>query len=47
MMVSMRASSLPARIRAALTIAVLSAVLSACGINNVPTLEEQAKSAWS
>jgi LemA protein len=47
MMVGMRVSSLPARIRAAFTILLLSAALGACGVNNVPTLEEQAKSAWS
>jgi LemA protein len=39
--------ALPARIRAALTTVLLALGLSACGINNVPTLEEQAKSAWS
>ena len=39
--------TLPTRVRTALTVMVLGAVLSACGINNVPTLEEQAKSAWS
>jgi LemA protein len=38
--------SLPAGIRAALVMAFLSVALGACGINNVPTLEEQAKSAW-
>ena len=32
---------------AALTGVVLALGLSACSINNVPTLEEQAKSAWS
>jgi LemA protein len=36
-----------AQLRAALTGLVLALGLSACGINNVPTLEEQAKSAWS
>ena len=36
-----------ARLRAALVGMVLALGLSACGINNVPTLEEQAKSAWS
>ena len=39
--------ALPARIRAALSVLVVSLALSACGVNNVPTLEEQAKSAWS
>ena len=43
----MKALHLPTRIRAALTGLVLAVTLSACGINNVPTLEEQAKSAWS
>ncbi len=38
---------LRARLRAALVGMVLALGLSACGINNVPTLEEQAKSAWS
>jgi len=38
---------LQARLRAALVGMVLALGLSACGINNVPTLEEQAKSAWS
>lgn len=33
--------------RAALGAMLLGIVLSACGINNVPTLEERAKSAWS
>jgi LemA protein len=33
--------------RTALTAVVVSLVLSACGVNNVPTLEERAKSAWS
>nr|WP_229428364.1 LemA family protein [Microvirga pudoricolor] len=37
----------PARIRAALLGMALAFGLSACGINNVPTLQEQAKSAWS
>ena len=36
-----------ARIRAALTAVVVSLGLSACGVNNVPTYEERAKSAWS
>jgi LemA protein len=36
-----------ARIRMALTGLILAFGLSACGINNVPTLEEQAKAAWS
>jgi len=43
----MTASPLRTRIRAALTGLALALGLSACGINNVPTLEEQAKAAWS
>ena len=43
----MTATILPARIRAALTVLALGLALSACGVNNVPTYEEQAKSAWS
>jgi LemA protein len=39
-------SSAPAFRRLMLALA-LSLGLSACGINNVPTLEERAKSAWS
>ena len=35
------------RIRAALAGMFLALGLSACGVNNVPTLEEQAKAAWS
>lgn len=37
----------PARLRAALVGLSLALSLSACGINNVPTFEEKAKSAWS
>jgi LemA protein len=33
--------------RAAIGAVLIGVVLSACGINNVPTLEERAKSAWS
>ena len=43
----MMATTLPARIKAALTVLAMSLALSACGVNNVPTYEEQAKSAWS
>ena len=43
----MTAMTLPARIRAAWTAVAVSLVLSACGVNNVPTYEERAKSAWS
>jgi LemA protein len=43
----MMAMTLPARIRAAWTAVAVSLVLSACGVNNVPTYEERAKSAWS
>ncbi|GGH29896.1 LemA protein [Alsobacter metallidurans] len=35
------------RLRAAAAALVVGLTLSACGINNVPTLEEQAKGAWS
>ena len=38
---------LPALTPVALVAALFSFTLSACGINNVPTLEERAKSAWS
>ena len=43
----MIAMGLPSPIRTALVATVLSLLLSACGINTIPTLEEQAKSAWS
>ncbi|WP_114944270.1 LemA family protein [Microvirga calopogonii] len=43
----MKALLLPTRIRVALTGMLLAFGLSACGINNVPTLQEQAKAAWS
>jgi LemA protein len=36
-----------ARIRVVLTAMILALGLSACGINTIPTLEEQAKAAWS
>lgn len=39
--------TLPTWIRIALAIAVLGLIMTTCGINNVPTLEEKAKSAWS
>jgi len=35
------------RLRAALLPLLLAATLSACGVNNVPTLEERARSAWA
>ena len=35
------------KLRTVLTAVALSLGLSACGVNNVPTYEEQAKSAWS
>ncbi|WP_406854726.1 LemA family protein [Alsobacter sp. KACC 23698] len=35
------------RLRAVAATLVVGLALSACGINNVPTLEEQAKSSWS
>src|SRR3954462_13631133 len=44
---TMPTRTLPTRVRAALAAMVLGLALSACGINNVPTLEERAKSAWS
>ncbi|PVE24498.1 LemA family protein [Microvirga sp. KLBC 81] len=43
----MKASPLWTRFRIALTGLALAFGLSACGINNVPTFEEQAKAAWS
>jgi LemA protein len=43
----MKARAIAPRIRAALTAVVMSLGLSACGVNNVPTYEERAKSAWS
>ena len=36
-----------ARIRAGLAIAIVSMLLSACGYNTIPTLEETAKARWS
>jgi LemA protein len=36
-----------ARLRAGLALALLSVLLSACGFNTIPTLEEQAKARWS
>ena len=38
---------IPAPIRSALLVLALSLGLGACGINNVPTLEERAKGAWA
>jgi LemA protein len=35
------------RMRAAVTVALLSLFVSACGYNNIPTLEEQAKAKWA
>ena len=43
----MMPTTMPVRIRAVLIGLMLAFGLSACGINNVPTLQEQAKSAWS
>src|SRR3954462_7176889 len=43
---TMPTRTLPTRVRAALAAMVLGLALSACGINNVPTLQEQARSAW-
>ncbi len=36
-----------ARVRNALAVALLSLMLSACGYNTIPTLEEQAQARWS
>ena len=36
-----------ARIRAGFAAALLALLLSACGYNTIPTLEEQAKARWS
>ena len=36
-----------ARVRTAFAVALLSVLLSACGYNTIPTLEEQAKAKWS
>ena len=36
-----------ARVRAAFAVALLSVLLSACGYNTIPTLEEQAQARWS
>ena len=36
-----------ARVRTAVAVALLSVLLSACGYNTIPTLEEQAKAKWS
>lgn len=38
---------IPASLRSAFAILVLSLGLAACGINNVPTLDERAKGAWA
>ena len=37
----------PAQILATVIVSLLLPLLSACGINNIPTYEEQAKGAWS
>jgi LemA protein len=42
----MRAMTLPAPVRIAFAALALG-LLGACGVNNVPTLKERAKSAWS
>ena len=36
-----------ARVRAAFALTLLSVLLSACGYNTIPTLEEQARARWS
>ena len=43
----MTASMMAVRLRAVATAVIVSLGLAACGVNNVPTLEERAKSAWS
>ena len=40
-------SSIPRRARAVLLVPLLAVLLSACGVNNIPTYEEQAKAQWS
>ena len=40
-------TSLASRVRAALAVVLLSLSVSACGYNNIPTLEEQAKAKWA
>jgi hypothetical protein len=41
------AASLSRRARIVLLVALLSLFLSGCGVNNIPTYEEQAKAKWS
>lgn len=36
-----------ARIRAGFAVVLMAVLLSACGYNTIPTLEEQAKARWS
>ena len=40
-------SSIPRRARTILLVPLLAVFLSACGVNNIPTYEEQAKAQWS
>jgi len=40
-------TSLASRVRAALAVVLLGLSVSACGYNNIPTLEEQAKAKWA
>jgi LemA protein len=40
-------SRFASRIRAAVAVVLLSLSVSACGYNNIPTLEEQAKAKWA
>ena len=40
-------SVLPVRLRRGVLVAVLTTFLAGCGVNNIPTFEEQAKAAWS
>jgi LemA protein len=40
-------SVLPVRLRRGVLVAVLTTFLAGCGVNSIPTFEEQAKAAWS
>ena len=43
----MAGSVLAQRIRSSLVLAILGLILAGCGVNTIPTLEEQAKARWS
>jgi LemA protein len=43
----MAGSVLAQRIRSSLVLAALGLILAGCGVNTIPTLEEQAKARWS